>query len=240
VNAPSLRPVELGEGATAHREVYQQLREALMSGQFRPGQPISIRYLVQMLGVSATPVREALRRLEADRALVSGANRTLTVPELSLSDLRELRNIRLALEGLATMEAAALVSQAEVASLERLCAAMEQAIAADDFDGYLAANWRFHRVIYGAARSQLLLSMIEGLWLRVGPFIRLALPGPEHTEHSMACHRAALKALRTGDAEAARAAIVADISGAADDLARLLVARQPATALGNATDKETP
>jgi DNA-binding GntR family transcriptional regulator len=112
VNAPLLLPMEIGEGETAHREVYQRLREALLAGQLPPGQPISIRYLAQMLGVSTTPVREALRRLEADRAVVSGANRTLQpYPLLSLADLREIRNIRLALEGLATEEAAGLVKR---------------------------------------------------------------------------------------------------------------------------------
>lgn len=227
MNAPVLRPMELGEGATVHREVYQRLREALMTGQLRPGQAVSIRYVAQLLAVSTTPVREALRRLEADRAVVSGANRTLTVPLLSAGDLREMRNIRLALEGLATEEAAVLVSEAELADLERLCSRMDAAVAADDFDGYLKANWRFHRVIYGASRSELLLAMIEGLWLRVGPFIRLALPRPAHLQHSMACHWAALEALKRRDAAAARAAIIDDISGAADDLVRLLAADQP-------------
>lgn len=237
VNAPVLRPMELGQGATAHREVYQRLREALMTGQLRPGQPISIRYLAQMLAVSTTPVREALRCLEADRALVSGANRTLTVPMLSPADLREMRNIRLALEGLATEEAATLISAAELADLERLCLGMDAAVDADDFDGYLRSNWRFHREIYGASRSELLLAMIEGLWLRVGPFIRLALPRPAHLQHSMACHWAALEALRRRDAAAARAAIVDDISGAAGDLGRLLAADQP-PAVGGTAKKE--
>lgn len=226
VNAPLLMPMEIGEGATAHREVYQRLREALLAGQLPPGQPISIRYLAQMLAVSTTPVREALRRLEADRAVVSGANRTLTVPLLSLADLREIRNIRLALEGLATEEAAALVSEPELDELERLCARMDNAVASDDFDGYLQSNWRFHRAIYGASRSDLLMAMIEGLWLRVGSFIRLALPRPGHLQHSMSCHWAALAALRHRDPAAARAAISDDISGAAEDLTRLLADRQ--------------
>ena len=227
VNAPLLLPMEIGEGATAHREVYQRLREALLAGQLPPGQPISIRYLAQMLAVSTTPVREALRRLEADRAVVSGANRTLTVPLLSLADLREMRKIRLALEGLATEEAAALVSETELEELGRLCSRMDAAAASHDFDGYLQSNWRFHRVIYGASRSDLLMAMIEGLWLRVGPFIRLALPRPGHLQHSMSCHWTALAALRRRDPAAARAAISEDISGAADDLGRLLADRRP-------------
>lgn len=221
---PTLAPVALGEGATARREVYRRLREALMAGQLRPGQPISIRYLSQALGVSTTPVREALRQIEADRALVSGANRTLTVPQLSAADLREIRNIRLALEGLATEQAAGLVSEGELYELDRLCETMDTAAREDDFDAYLQRNWRFHRIIYEAARSDLLLGMIENLWLRIGPFIRLALPRPAHLQHSMCCHRAALVALKGRDAAAARAAIVKDIVGAAEDLEHLLAA----------------
>ena len=98
--------LEAGAVSAVNEQVYEMLRRSLMSGYFKPGQPISIRYLTETLGVSATPAREAIKRLQAEHALVIGPNRTPSVPVLTREDLRDLRDIRLALEGMATERAA--------------------------------------------------------------------------------------------------------------------------------------
>ena len=94
-----------GTGAVNDR-VYDALRRQLTSGFLQPGQAISIRYLTDLLKISATPAREAIKRLVAEHALVIGPNRTPIVPILTRADLRDLRDIRLALEGMATERAA--------------------------------------------------------------------------------------------------------------------------------------
>jgi DNA-binding GntR family transcriptional regulator len=203
---------------TVQRQVYDQLRWALMSGSFRPGEGISIRRLAAAFNTSMTPVREALRRLESEGGLVEGTNRMLSVPRTDLAALHELYNVRLALEGLATENAAELITEPELDRVERACAGMQEAADAGDIATYLENNWRFHAAIYGAARSRLLLDMIEGLWLRAGPMIRL-VPGPGHFEQSMRSHWAALKALRRRDGKAARSAIERDLDDAAHDIA---------------------
>lgn len=210
------------DGRTVQKRTYRALRRALMSGHFRPGEGISLRAVAAELGTSTTPVREALRRLESEGGLVMGANRVLTVPEMTVADLHEIRNIRIALEGLATETAAGLITGPELARLTEACRAMDAAKTRQDFDTYLDRNWAFHATIYRTARSPLLMSLIEGLWLRVGPFIRLALPGQAHLRHAMTCHWAAERALHSGDGKAARAAIERDIWDAANDLAHSL------------------
>lgn len=217
-----LKSIKTDKTANIHMQVYDRLRRALMSGMFEPDQPISIRYLVDQLAISATPAREALKRLEAERALVKGANRTLTVPRLTRADLRDLCNIRLVLEGLAVEQAVGRIADRALAALEDLCVEMDRAIMRDDADAYLVANWAFHRMIYKIGSSELLLNMIEGLWMRIGPFIRLALPREQHLANSMKCHRQAIEALGARDRIGARAAIAADISDAAADLESLL------------------
>jgi len=212
-----------GDRRTVQRQVYDKLRWALMSGRFRPGEGISIRRLAAAFNTSMTPVREALRRLESEGGLVEGANRMLSVPRADLAALHELYNVRLALEGLATEEAADLITEAELARVERFCAAMEQAARAFDVASYLENNWRFHAAIYEAARSRLLLDMIEGLWLRAGPMIRL-VPDRGHFEHSMRRHWAALDALKRRDGARARVEIEGDLNEAAQDIARILSA----------------
>lgn len=209
------------DSRTVQRQVYDKLRRALMSGQFRPGEGISLRKLAAVLNTSMTPVREALRRLESEGGLVEGANRMLSVPRVDLATLHEIYNVRLALEGMATAQAADLITDPELAKVEQACLAMELAADLGDVDGYLEQNWRFHAAIYAAARSRLLLGMIESLWLRAGPAIRLIL-GPGHFQESMDCHRAALEALRRRDREAARAAVERDLRDAARALTRIL------------------
>lgn len=219
----------LEDGRTVQSRVYEQLRRALMSGHFEPGEGISLRAAASALGTSLTPVREALRRLESEGGLVQGTNRMLSVPLPSVAELLELRNIRLALEGLATETAATLLTANELVEVTVSCEAMEAAAAAADVDAYLDCNWRFHSTIYQAARSPLLVGIIEGLWLRAGPLIRLATPSPGHLSHSMDCHWAAVRALRRGDGIAARAAIERDIRDAAQDLTKALQARKGET-----------
>ena len=206
---------------TAQRQVYDMLRRALMSGQFRPGEGISIRKLARTCNTSMTPVREALRRLEIEGGLEEGANRVLSVPECDHAGLHELYTVRLSLEGLATENAAELITAPELQTVERACHAMADATEAFDTATYLENNWRFHASIYAAARSRLMVELIEGLWLRAGPMIRL-VPGPAHFEHSMHSHWAALQALYRKDGKAARAAIEADLRDAAQDLAGIL------------------
>jgi DNA-binding GntR family transcriptional regulator len=212
---------ESSDGRTVQRQVYEKLRWALMSGHFRPGEGISIRRTAAAYNTSMTPVREALRRLESEGGLVEGSNRMLSVPETDVAGLRELYNVRLALEGLATEQAAELITPPELAEVRAACECMQAATEASDVARYLENNWRFHAGIYRAAHSRLLLGLIEGLWLRAGPMIRL-VPGPGHFEHSMRSHRAALKALERGDGPAARDAIERDLRDAAQDITRLL------------------
>lgn len=218
----AIPPPPAGAGApTVQRQVYDRLRRALMSGRFAPGETISLRKLAARFQTSTTPVREALRRLESEGGLVAGANRMLSVPEPDLATVRELYDIRVAVEGMAAARAAGRITPAELATVDAACEAMAEAAAAAAIERYLEQNWRFHAAIYAAGRAPILQGIIEGLWLRAGPLIRL-VPGPAHFAQSMRSHRAALAALHAGDAQAAREAIERDLRDAAADLARLL------------------
>lgn len=217
-----LGPIALDEGVTAQEQVYARLRDALISGYFRPGQEISLRRAAAVLGTSVTPVREALRQLESDRALeVHGGNRVLRVPVLSHADLLEIRDIRLELEGFAAERAVAGIGPGRMRVIKNAFDMMDRAATTGDADLYLESNWRFHSLIYQAAQRPILMEIIEGLWLRVGPLIRLVVTAPFHFERSMESHRNALQALEARDTVALRAAIIRDISDAAADLGQI-------------------
>lgn len=210
-----------GTGAVNDR-VYDALRRQLTSGFLQPGQAISIRYLTDLLKISATPAREAIKRLVAEHALVIGPNRTPIVPILTRADLRDLRDIRLALEGMATERAAAMMTLEDLSFLKKLCEEMETAIKENNFDQYLESNWRFHRSIYRVSSSPYMMSIIENLWMRAGPHVRLIFLEASAIGNSMGHHRQALQALARADGVGARIAIEADISGAASDIEGVL------------------
>ncbi len=219
---PVFLAMETGRSKIVHNRVYETLRYELMVGDLKPGQSVSIRYLVNRFNISTTPARQAIERLQAGRALVIGANRTPTVPVLNLDDLYDLRDTRVALEGLATEKANGCITSTNLMQLDAHVDNMYQAIRADNADGYLQNNWSFHHIIYQSAHSQLMLGIIETLWARAGPLFRLALPSKGHAAGSMVHHVRALEALKKGNAVVARTAIEDDIRGATEDIAHVL------------------
>ncbi|WP_439578852.1 GntR family transcriptional regulator, partial [Elioraea sp.] len=157
------------EHTTLRDHAYARLREALMTGRFDPGEHLTIRGLAAAFGVSPTPIREAVGRLAAEGAIEAEANKWMRVPRLSAEELRELRDIRVALEGLATERAAALITPRELAEVERFDAEIVALRPSGDWKAMMARISRLHFAIYRASRMPALVRMIEGLWLRAAP-----------------------------------------------------------------------
>jgi DNA-binding GntR family transcriptional regulator len=207
---------------TLNEAVYQQLKQALMSGRIAPGSTMTIRSLAASFGVSLMPVREALRRLVAEHVLELQPNRSVALPVITRERFREITRIRASLEGLAAEEAAALLTRAEIDRLEALNEVVERPGASRTPD-YLIANREFHFTIYRKSGMPTLLSIIESLWVQIGPLLtiqqRIYAKAPDPAQPH---HRRALRAFRRRDGAQARAAIVADIQDAADIIAEHL------------------
>lgn len=197
--------------------VYRQLRHALMTGRFDPGQTLTISALAESFGTSHMPVREALRRLAAENALEVAPNGSARIPAVSRDRLDDLCRARVAVEGLATELAAPNVREQDIRELEAIIAQHEAIGRADSVYAMLGKNQEFHFALYRCSRSGVLIQLIETLWLRFGPYMRMltrhvepilqSQAGESYTRH----HHEAMSGLRSGDAAAARAAIVADI-----------------------------
>lgn len=142
--------------------VTARLRELIMIGELKPGEQLRQRQLSSQLGVSQTPVREALRRLESEGLVVSDAFRGSTVAEARMGATEENYQVRAALEGLGAALAAAVITEEQLAHLEGL----HQRLTAvtDDHDAYAQLNREFHFSIYSYANSPLLLSLMRLLW----------------------------------------------------------------------------
>lgn len=205
----------------AHEIVYRQLRDQVLFGELAPGQPVTIQGLNEALGSGVTPVREAIRRLTAEGALAFKGNRRVCVPELSRSDLAELAFARAALEPHLAEMAAVRVQAADIDALEVLDAQVNIAIQRGDVRAYLEHNYRFHTALYAHSGADILCAMVQGLWLRVGPSLRIVC-GRYGTLNLPDKHAEAIAALRAGRAGDVGAAIRDDIVQGQDQIAAAL------------------
>ncbi|MCC5971802.1 MAG: GntR family transcriptional regulator [Pararhodobacter sp.] len=212
---------------TVADSVYQNLRQALILGRFDPGQVLTIGALADTFHTSHMPVREALRRLGAEGAVEIRSNGSAYVPEVTLDALEDISRARLALEGLATELAVERISEDDLCALEQLEARHSATAQLRDVHEMLERNRDFHFAIYGAAGSPVLLNLIESLWLRYGPFMRLLsqriAPQLERGTHEpfQQGHREIVEAIRAREAARARAAICRDIEGTKTLLAEI-------------------
>ena len=215
------------EHTTLRDHAYARLREALMTGRFDPGEHLTIRGLAAAFGVSPTPIREAVGRLAAEGAIEAEPNKWMRVPRLSAEELRELRDIRVALEGLATERAAALITAAELAEVKRFDAEIVALRPSGDWKAMMAWINRLHFAIYRASRMPALVRMIEGLWLRAAPQATRLFPGYTQTERGT-LRAATIRALARHDAASARRSMEADVGNALDYLIGLAEAEEAA------------
>lgn len=214
---PPAAPTASAEGKVED-QVYGALRDRFMSGVYLPGQVLTLRGLAADLGVSPMPVRQAVRCLIVEGALEILPNRTMQVPRMTRDRLAELLAVRRALEGMATEQACREITAAQIAALEKVNTQSRKAFDAGDIRRSLVMNQRFHFALYEAARSSVLMPMIQALWLQAGPFMHLALSTSEGVTWDGTHHRELLQALRDHDAEAARTAIERDINKTAEAL----------------------
>lgn len=222
MNLPAaLRRVERLERQTLGERAYARLAELLMSGRLAPGEKLSLRASADVLGVSIMPVREAVSRLVADKALEVAPNRAVRVPLMSATQFRDLTRVRITIEGHAAAEAARNRSKTDLAAIAEAEEAMraESRSKKPNLPRAVELNKTFHFAIYEAAHSPILAEIIRALWLKAGPVINLDLrENPERLVKGGAirCHANVCKAIAAGNGEAARAGIATDISGAAD------------------------
>jgi DNA-binding GntR family transcriptional regulator len=196
--------------ATLQQQVYASLRADLMGGRFLPGETLSLRKVAFANGVSPMPAREAFKRLLSEGALQLLPNRTIAVPKLFIEDFRHLMRVRAMIEGYAAELAAGAISSRGLLSLARKNSLLLQAFAEADPDRAMRLNMEFHLDLYGWSKSVVLIPMIQGLWMRMGPIIRAGLE-QQTVEWSASEHKVALRALELRDSRGVRRAIERDI-----------------------------
>lgn len=224
----SLGPVKRYD--TLADRAYVQLRQALMTGSFHPGQKLTIRKIAAILGVSATPARDAISRLLSERVLESDVNRNVFAPHLDAGKLGHLYMLRIALEGLAAEEGAKRLDDQKIRELERVQMALIAAMDRQDYQRVLIENEKFHFGLYSESGNQMLVEAIEQLWLKLGPTMNFLYPSYNHSRKGVSHHLAVIEALRNRQPAAARQAIEDDLRDGEAELRNALAAAEAAAA----------
>lgn len=223
-----VRPVERYD--TLADRAYEQLRHALMTGSFHPGQKLTIRKLAAVLGISATPARDAISRLLSERILETDANRNVSVPVLDERRLNEIYALRVALEGLAAELGAPQLKSEDIDRLEQIQMALISAMDRKDYKRVLIENGEFHFTIYHASGNEMLVQSIQQLWLKLGPALNFLYPAYNNSRKGVSNHLETLSALRARDAAGVRAAIERDLRDGLGELSAALQAQQTSSA----------
>lgn len=156
-------------GYTLRELAYGELRAALLSGRFAPGEAITVRELAEMMNLGFMPVREGVQQLASQGALEFLPNRSVRVPVYTLEEVRKIYDARILIECHAVEQAARHITDEQVAALTQSLQEMFARPAEVEARDKLKANYDFHFQIYKACGSRYILEMIERLWLRIGP-----------------------------------------------------------------------
>lgn len=205
-----LTPFERVE--TLGARVRDQIRHAIMAGLFKPGEKLTLRAVAASLGVSPTPVREALFNLVAEGVLEMGqTNGSIYIPEFDAQKIRELIKVRMSLEGLAAREATVHITDSDLDEIIAFNDQLSAATAAGNYRDLYEYNWKFHFKIYERADMPFLVRTIESCWLRTGAYLNIIYPEFADHDEGDRNHATIIKALQARDPDWVSRAIMHDI-----------------------------
>lgn len=178
---------------------YWTIRDAIRMGIIRSGERLMENDLAEALGMSRTPVREALRRLEVERLIENAPRRGLIVPQITLEDLVEIFQIREVLEGLAARLAAERMFPIEVEVMRQVINSAERAIAEGDTVTLTEGSPQFHPLLRKGSKNSRLPALIELLYDSHRPLLLYEFT-PERASQAIAEHKAIYEAIAARDA----------------------------------------
>lgn len=179
--------------------VFDTIRDEVLSGSLKPGEVLNTIELSRRLGVSRTPIREALNRLVSIGLVGNETHRGFFVAKLSVDQLLEIYFIRGVVSGACSRLSIRNLTNQQKHTLEQLCDAMESSIAADDHKRMLELNYQFHMTIIRAANSPRLEELVIQYYGMTEQYRALGLELPGRYEEICREHRSILNAIMNGD-----------------------------------------
>ena len=199
-----LTPVDLESYRPLRELVLDAIRSAIMNGTLQPRERLMEIQMAEELGVSRTPIREALRKLELEGFIVMVPRKGAYVSDLSFKDIADVFEIRAALEGLAAGLAAERITEEELERMERLLVEKQEAITQDDISKLVEVDTKFHELMYQASRNVRLGSIISNLREQIQRFRLTSLSYPGRNKLSLEEHKKIVEAIQARDYQMAR------------------------------------
>jgi DNA-binding GntR family transcriptional regulator len=196
-------PAELFE--TKSDYAYRQVRDRILSGELQPGAVLQQRDLASRIGISTTPLREALRRLKSEGLVELDAHRDARIAPLRAEEARDLLELRKSLDPLAAGLAAQRRTNADIQAIRAAQERLEP-LPTQPAIGQLVAHRNFHAAIYRASHNDLLIEALEGLWDKADRYRRLALQtdrGQRARDEKAKEHQLLVDLIAAGDSEGA-------------------------------------
>jgi DNA-binding GntR family transcriptional regulator len=191
--------------ATKSDFAYTRIREGILSGEFEPGMVLQQSLLAKTIGISTTPLREALRRLKSEGLVDLDAHRDARVTPLTAEEARDLLEIRLSLDPLAVALAADRRTKDDIRRMRDHLAAVKP-LQSNPSMTDLVSHRAFHQALYQASHNDLLISTLDGLWDKADRYRRLGLEvvrGQEERDQKDREHHELVDAIVRGDGDGA-------------------------------------
>lgn len=207
--------------------IYQELKQDIISGRYKPRERIVISSVAKKFGTSDIPVREALKQLESEGLIKNTPHVGAVVTSFDFDDIQKIFQVRTVLEGMAAREAAKNINSSEIKSLEKSVAQMKKAIESGHFFSLTQINLAYHQTIYSVSGNEYLNKVIFELWSLSSRSRALFILAPERARESAQEHIAILAALKKGDGDEAERLIFQHNGSALKALRRYLEKNEP-------------
>ncbi len=198
--------------------VFNALENAILDGEYTEGDSLNEIKLSQELGVSRTPVREALMQLELEGLVENIPNKGAVVVGISEKDIEDIYAIRIRIEGLASRLSAEKINEDELKALEKIVDLQEFYLTKNDVEQIWRLDGDFHKIIYDSSRSRPLRSTLSSFHNYIKRARDISVKVEGRAEKSVAEHRAILEAIRSGNGALAEQLTAEHIANAKENL----------------------
>lgn len=190
-----LSPVKLEAYKPLREIVLEALKEAIVNGILKPGERLMEQQVAEELGVSRTPVREAIRKLELEGFVIIIPRKGAYVSDISLKDIAQVFEVRAAMESLAAGLAAQRISDEQIESLERKLVEVKKAADSSDLNLIIQVDTEFHEIIYNASRNDRLVQILSNLGEQIQRYRSASLAHPGRLKNTVEEHQKLVDAI---------------------------------------------
>ncbi|MBZ4645401.1 MAG: hypothetical protein PWR27_2164 [Petroclostridium sp.] len=202
--AGKLSKINLNDYKPLREVIFDSLREAIIMGELKPGERLMEIQFAEKMGVSRTPVREAIRKLELEGLVVMVPRKGAHVAELSVKDIMDVLEVRSSLDGLASALAAKRINKDELKELKNIVNQFAQYMEKNNVQGLIKKDVEFHELIYKASRNDKLVQIATNLKEQIHRFRVVYLKDYSSPKELVKEHNDIYQAIENGDGKLAQ------------------------------------